>query len=325
MKRLILPLLFLFSCCLGQAQNRLAVAEGPDIPSPDRTLLFAQRDTCELLLDFYAAAPGSGPCADSLRKPLIIHIFGGSFVTGQRNHPGDRIWFRQMANAGYNVAAIDYRLGMKGKAIKSKLSLPPVLNEAIQVAVDDLFAATNYLIDNAEALGVDPGRIIVSGSSAGAITALQAEWEICNGKAPAQVLPGWFNYAGVMAFAGAVFSMEGPITFPQKPCPIMLLYGTEDRIVPFGKITILRNQFAGSDALAKKLKPTGANFQIYRFQGAGHEIAMSMRRNVSEELRFLEENVIKGVYRPLDATLTDSGIEDPGWKQYSTRDLYPKK
>ena len=50
-----------------------------------------------------------------------------------------------------------------------------------------------------------------------------------------------------------------------------------------------------------------------------------MLRNVSEELRFLEENVIKGVYRPLDATLTDSGIEDPGWKIYTTRDLYPKK
>ena len=325
MKRLILPLLFLFSCCLGQAQHRLSVAEGSDIPSPDRTLLFAQRDTCDLLLDFYSAAPDRGPCADSPRKPVIIHVFGGAFLTGQRNQPGDRVWYRQLADAGYHVAAIDYRLGLKGKAMKNKLAMAPILNEAIQVAVDDLYAATSYLIDNAEALGIDPGRIIVSGSSAGAITVLQAEWEICNGKAPAQVLPGWFNYAGVMAFAGGVFSMEGPIKFPQKPCPIMLLYGTEDRIVPFGKITILRNQFAGSDALAKKLKPTGANFQIYRFQGAGHEIAGSMLRNVSEELRFLEENVIKGVYRPLDATLTDAGIEDPGWKIYTTRDLYPKK
>ena len=322
--RRFLPLLLLLSCCLAQAQVR-RVIERPDTPRPDATYLFAERDTCNLYLDFYDAAPGVGPCADKVQKPVVIHVFGGAFVTGIRNHPDDREWYRQLADAGYHVAAIDYRLGLKGKTLKTNFSSLPVLREAIQVAVDDLFAATNYLIDNAEALGVDPGRIIVSGSSAGAITALQAEWEICNGKAPAQVLPGWFNYAGVMAFAGAVFSMEGPITFPQKPCPIMLLYGTEDRIVPFGKITILRNQFAGSDALAKKLKPTGANFQIYRFQGAGHEIAMSMRRNVSEELRFLEENVIKGVYRPLDATLTDSGIEDPGWKQYSTRDLYPKK
>ena len=324
MKRL-LPICLLLCCSLLHAQARLDFVEGPDIPQPDRTLLFAQRDTCGLLLDFYAAAPGAGPCADTLRKPVIIHVFGGAFVMGQRNYPGDRVWYRQLADAGYHVAAIDYRLGLKGKTIKNRLTLPPLLNEAVRVAVDDLFAATAYLIENAEALGIDPDRIIISGSSAGAITALQAEWEICHAKESARVLPGWFNYAGVMAFAGAVFTMEGPITFPQKPCPILLLYGTEDRIVPFGKITILRNQFAGSAALAEKLKPTGANFQIYRFQGAGHEIASSMLRNYPEELRFLEENVIKGVYRPLDATLTDPTITKPEWSHLSTRDLYPSK
>ena len=324
MKRL-LPICLLLCCSLLHAQARLDFVEGPDIPQPDRTLLFAQRDTCGLLLDFYAAAPGAGPCADTLRKPVIIHVFGGAFVMGQRNYPGDRVWYRHLADAGYHVAAIDYRLGLKGKTIKNRLTLPPLLNEAVRVAVDDLFAATAYLIENAEALGIDPDRIIISGSSAGAITALQAEWEICNAKESARVLPGWFNYAGVMAFAGAVFTMEGPITFPQKPCPILMLYGTEDRIVPFGKITILRNQFAGSAALAEKLKPTGANFQIYRFQGAGHEIASSMLRNYPEELRFLEENVIKGVYRPLDATLTDPTITKPEWSHLSTRDLYPSK
>jgi acetyl esterase/lipase len=220
------------------------------------------------------------------------------------------------------VAAIDYRLAMKGKTVKSKLSLPPVLDEALQAAVDDLFAATNYLIDHAETLGIDPGRIIVSGSSAGAMTALQAEWEICNGKAPAKALPGWFNYAGIMAFAGAVFSTEGPISFPQKPCPILLFYGTGDRIVPFGSVDILSNHFAGSATLAKKLKAVGANLQVYRYSGAGHEVSITMRRNVPEELRFLEENVIKGVYRPLDASLTDEALEKPGWGNLSTRDLY---
>ncbi len=322
MKRFLLPICLLLCCGLLHAQARVDFVEGPDIPQPDRTLLFAQRDTCELLLDYYAAAPGAGPCADAQRKPVIIHIFGGAFVMGQRNYPGDRVWYRQLADAGYHVVAIDYRLALKGKVVKSRLSLPPVLSEAIGAAVEDLFSATGYLIDHAAELGIDPDRIILSGSSAGAITALQAEWEIINGKESAQVLPRWFNYAGVMAFAGAVFTMEGPITFPQKPCPILMFYGTEDHIVPFGKISVLRNQFAGSAALAEKLKPTGANFQIYRFQGAGHEIATSMLRNVPEELRFLEENVIKGIYRPLDATLTDPTITKPEWSHLSTRDLY---
>jgi len=249
-------------------------------------------------------------------------VFGGGFVMGVRNHPDDRPWYRQMADAGYHVAAIDYRLGMKNKDVKGKLSLPPVLNEAIQAAVDDLFAATNYLLEHAAELGIDPDHIVISGSSAGAMTVLQAEWEICNGKPEAQALPGWFNYAGVMAFAGAILSIDGPILFPQKPCPIMLLYGTADKMVPPGAITLFKNHFAGSETLAKKLADIDANFQVFRYKGAGHEISVSMRRNVPEELRFIEENVLKGVYRPIDATLTDAGMEKPGWGSLTTRDLY---
>ena len=312
MKQLI-PIALLLCSCLTYAQTR-PVIESPGIPQPDQTLLYAQRDTCDLLLDFYSAGPGS--------HPLIIHVFGGGFVMGVRNHPDDRPWYRQMADAGYHVAAIDYRLGMKNKAVKGKLSLPPVLNEAIQAAVDDLFAATNYLLEHAAELGIDPDHIVISGSSAGAMTVLQAEWEICNGKPEAQALPDWFNYAGVMAFAGAILSIDGPILFPQKPCPIMLVYGTADKMVPPGAITLFKNHFAGSETLAKKLADIDANFQVFRYKGAGHEISVSMRRNVPEELRFIEENVLKGVYHPLDATLTDAGMEKPGWGSLTTRDLY---
>ena len=62
MKRHIL-LAFIFACTLLQAQT------------PDTTLLFAHRDTCDLRLDFYRAAPGRGPCADTLRKPVIRYRF----------------------------------------------------------------------------------------------------------------------------------------------------------------------------------------------------------------------------------------------------------
>jgi len=322
MKSRLFLLPFLLVCCSVLAQERPVDTSGQLIPDPDRTLLFAQRDTCELLLDFYAAAPGAGPCADTPRKPLIIHIFGGAFVSGQRDRPDDRIWFRQLADAGYNVAAIDYRLGMKGAEFKASTASLKVLRKAIQIAVDDLFSATAYLVDNAAPLGIDPDRIIVSGSSAGAMTAMQAEWEICCGMEEAKVLPEGFNYAGVMSFAGAVFSMEGAVRFPQTPCPVLLFHGTADRIVPYKKIAFPGIEFAGSDALAKKFAKAGANYQIYRFDGIGHEVAASMRRNVPEELRFLEENVIKGLHRTVDALVEDTGLPDYGWSRMTARDLY---
>jgi len=315
-------LLALLACSTALAQERPAATPEDAAPQPDRTVLFAVRDTCELLLDFYQAAPDAGPCADAPRKPLIIHVFGGAFVTGQRNQPDDRIWYRELADAGYNVAAIDYRLGMKGQEFKANMASLKVLRNAIQIAVDDLLSATVYMINNAAAFGVDPDRIIVSGSSAGAITALQAEWEICNGMEPARVLPEGFNYAGVMSFAGAVFSLQGGVRFPQKPCPVLLFHGTADRIVTYRKIALFGIQFAGSDALAKKLAKIGANYQIYRFNDRGHEVAASMRRNVPEELRFLEENAIKGLHRTVDALVDDEGLPDFGWSKLTARDLY---
>ena len=322
MKRHIFFLLALLVCCAAPAQERPVETGGQAVPDPDCTLLFAQRDTCDLLLDFYAAAPDAGPCAGQSRKPLIIHVFGGAFVTGRRDQPDDRIWYRQLADAGYNVAAIDYRLGMKGAQFKANIASLKVLRNAIQIAVDDLFSATAYLVDNAASLGIDTDKIVVSGSSAGAMTAMQAEWEICNGMQQAQVLPAGFNYAGIMSFAGAVFSMEGAVRFPQTPCPVLLFHGTADRIVPYKKISIPGSQFAGSDALAEKLAKIGANYQIYRFDGIGHEVAASMRRNVPEELRFLEENVIKGLHRTVDALVNDAGMPDFGWSKMTARDLY---
>ena len=128
-----------------------------------------------------------------------------------------------------------------------------------------------------------------------------------------------------MAFSGAVFSTDGQVRYAQKPCPTLLLHGTADRIVPYSSIAILKNYFVGSAGIAIRLADIEANYQIYRYKGAGHEISVSMRRTLPEQLRFLEENVVKGVYRPLDATLTDPLIEDQGWRKYTVLDLYSRK
>ena len=144
------------------------------------------------------------------------------------------------------MATIDYRLGLKDVK-KMGIAQVDVLENAINMAVEDLCAATRYLVDNAEALGIDPRKLILCGSSAGAITVLQTEWAHSNGAACTQALPSDFRYAGVVSFAGAVLSRSGAIRYGREPAPTLFLHGTADKIVEYKHIHLLRNHFDGSD------------------------------------------------------------------------------
>ena len=167
--------------------------------TPDGTYLFVQRDTCDLFMDVYNPASGSNTTAFGLEKPTVIFMFGGGFIGGTRDDADYHKWFRQMTENGYRVISIDYRLGLKGSN-KVGVAQVNVLDKAIHMAVEDLFSATNFILDNADQFGVRPDNIVISGSSAGAITVMQAEYEIANNTAWASVLPAGFNYAGLMSF-----------------------------------------------------------------------------------------------------------------------------
>ena len=147
--------------------------------SPDGTYVYEKRDTCDLFLDIYYPAKGSPQKIDGVQKPTIVFMFGGGFVAGTRDDQSYNSWFRMLTENGYRVISIDYRLGLKGSS-KVGIAQVNVLDKAIHMAVEDLFSATNFIIDNAESLGVDPKNIIISGSSAGAISVMQAEYELAN-------------------------------------------------------------------------------------------------------------------------------------------------
>lgn len=287
---------------------------------PDGTYLFAEKDGESLYLDVYEPAKGSATSLDGKQKPTILYVFGGGFKGGHRDSKAILPWFAEMTAEGYRVVSIDYRLGLKD-AREVGLKQAALIYDAIQMAVEDLFSATLYIIDNAAQLGIDPSNIVVSGSSAGAITSLQAEWEICNGGTAAGVLPKGFNYAGVMAFAGAVYSKQGGIRYATKPAPTLLFHGKCDDIVKYGQIWFFKQRFAGSDVLVKALSKADANYNIYRFGGKKHEIASSMVRNLPEELRFLETNVVLGQKRIVDADVINDPEIEP-FRNLSLKKLY---
>ncbi len=288
---------------------------------PSGVYLYAEKDGQELSLSIYDPAPGSQTRLDGRSKPTIIFLFGGGFKEGTRDNVFYHPWYRRLTENGYRVISIDYRLGLKD-VTKLGIFQNKLLEDAIRLAVDDLFSATAFLLDNAESLGIEPDNIVVSGSSAGAITSLQADWEVCNRAPAARILPADFRYAGVMAFSGAIFSRSGLPSYLREPAPTLFFHGTADKLVPYKQISFLRIHFAGSDKLSSIFRRKGYNYNIFRFLGNTHEIAASMEHNFDREIEFLETNVIRREKRIIDLSIDDPSIERPDWATKTSKDIY---
>jgi predicted esterase len=285
-----------------------AYAQG-SLLSPDGTYLYARRDTCDLFMDVYDPADGSEETFMGIQKPTILFMFGGGFIRGTRDDESYNSWFRMLTENGYRVISIDYRLGLKGTT-KVGVAQVNVLDKAIHMAVEDLFSATNFIIDNADQFGIDPSDIVISGSSAGAISVMQAEYEIANRTEWASVLPEGFNYAGVMSFSGAILSRKGKVKYETAPCPTMMLHGTADDVVPYRQIALFNLGFFGGGKLVERFKKFGYDYNMYHFIDYGHEIAGSMYSTLDLQMKFLESNVIQGKKRIIEAWISDPDV----WK-----------
>ena len=313
MKRILILLAFIaFGTISAKAQNNLL--------QPDGTYMYHKQDTCDLFMDVYDPADGSEETYMGKQKPTVIFMFGGGFIAGTRDDESYNSWFRMLTDNGYRVISIDYRLGLKGSS-KVGVAQVNVLDNAIHMAVEDLFAATNFIIENADQLGIDPSNIVISGSSAGAISVMQAEYEIANRSKWASVLPEGFNYAGVMSFAGAILSRNGKVKYATEPCPTLMLHGTADKLVPYKQIAFFNLGFFGGGKLVERFRKFGYNYNMYHFEGYGHEIAGSMYSTLDLQLKFLENNVIQGEKRIIEARLSDPDV----WKgagPQSRKELY---
>lgn len=231
------------------------------------TRVFAEKNGQQLKMDIYSLNS-----VFTSKQPTLMFVFGGGFKEGTRDAERYIEYFHYFANKGLKVVSIDYRLGMKDAKAPTVFNNKPLQN-AIAVAVEDLYSATAYLLENADELNIEPSQIIISGSSAGAITVLQADYEKRDGKESAKILPASFQYAGVISFAGAIFSKEGTPSYNINPAPTLFFHGSADKLVPYKQTRFFKLGMFGSKALASRFRNERYPYTFYSIGDIGHEVA----------------------------------------------------
>ncbi|WP_159945035.1 MULTISPECIES: alpha/beta hydrolase [unclassified Nocardiopsis] len=115
----------------------------PEVRS-DPGLVFARRESGDLLLDLYRPASGDRPV------PVVLWLHGGGWFTGDRTLAPDLS--RRVRATGCAVASVEYRLS--GQAL-----FPAQLH--------DVRSAIRFLRARAGEYGLDPRAVAVWGASAG--------------------------------------------------------------------------------------------------------------------------------------------------------------
>lgn len=282
-----------------------------------KTYQYAERDTLQLYLDFYT------PEHVNDSTICLVYVFGGGFIGGHRDGKWEKAYFKQLVEKGFMVASIDYRLGLIGAKNIGVLNTDPV-EKAVYMATEDAISALHYLLEHAKELKVNKDYIVMIGSSAGAITSLQVDYAMCNGFLNSDILPEDFRLAGVVSYAGAIFSHEGKVQYRNRePAPTMMFHGTMDNLVSYKGISFFNIGFYGTDALVKRFEKYDYPYFARRFEGYGHSVAAGGPLTVDDLVWFCRHYIygkeklqVDGTYTNLDPTTM------PPYDFYSPKDLY---
>ncbi len=296
----------------------LAAMTLPASAQEKRTYAFVERDST-LWLDVWT------PEVPRSDKACVVALFGGGFVSGERDNSLQTTIAQQLTARGYTVVSPDYRLGLKDSAMVASHSSLGKLQELFQwtidIATEDCAAAVAYIVTHAGELNINPDRIVLTGCSAGAITVLQLDYCRANQLPQAAVLPEGWKPAAVVPYAGAVMC-KGKPKYKSAPAPTMLMHGTKDKIVAYKKFPpVLCHALYGANTMFKVFKKQGYPCWIVRYKGIGHEVASFLPGSVDLFCGFVEQ-VFNGRVTTMDATMHDAKLVPTEWTKMRVFDIY---
>jgi dipeptidyl aminopeptidase/acylaminoacyl peptidase len=192
--------------------------------------------------DVYAPSDDPATC-----RAAIVWVHGGGFTGGTRNGPAEQAWGESLAGLGYAVMFIDYHVG-SGEQFGLDQADDPVRGAVIRGAIDDVHTAVRWFRESAANFAVDPDRIALAGTSAGAMAVLGA----------GLTAAGTEQVCTMVSVSGALLSEWVGGESPSA----LLVHGGADEVVPF----------ESSVAAQTAISTTGAVAELVPIEGVGHEI-----------------------------------------------------
>jgi acetyl esterase/lipase len=217
-----------------------------------------QGNPVSLKLDLYQ------PAGDQVgRRPAIVYVHGGGFSHGDKGAGAS--FADYFAKRGFVVTSINYRL-LAPPGCGGHTDPPPDCEAASLAAQHDAQAAVRWLRAKKAIRGIDPTRIAMAGSSAGAITSLLVDWR--------REDPGTSGNPGYSSTIRAASSISGGTPtndyISAEDGPAIFFHGTEDHTVPY--------DWAVSNYQA--MRSLGISSVFHSFPGAGHGLVQAGYGNV---------------------------------------------
>jgi para-nitrobenzyl esterase len=209
----------------------------------------------QLTLDLYR------PRGDTeTSRPVVIWVHGGGFRTGDKGWMS--LYARAFAERGYVSASINYRL------LNDAESEEGGNIEAVIAAKRDAQAAVRWFRRYADAFRIDPDRISIGGSSAGAVTSLAVA--LIGEDVGDSGNPGFSSrVCSAVSISGALG--ESPeLLVTEDDANALFFHGTADPRVPYER----------ARKLEAAMRQAGIFTSFTTYEGAGHSIVTDFRDDI---------------------------------------------
>jgi dienelactone hydrolase len=232
---------------------------------------------------------------------IDVAFMGGTLLVGTKDNDDVQALCDTLAHWGYVTACIEYRTGFDVASTTS-------IKRAVWRGAQDMSAAMRFFRKNAAWFNIDPNRVFIGGSSAGAFCAIHSTFVDNSERIPESLQQSLFmadlgalhsrpvvELTGFNPFTGSNTAANNVDSIPtalvsywgaiadiaffagNNKAPMKMFHGTSDPVVnsrcaqPFASVVLAAPVCCGSEVMENNLSQRNIPNQLSLEQGLGHE------------------------------------------------------